>query len=259
MSLKWQFKGGAIRKCPRDALLFSDNESLLLLPTKVNVSDALQHFACLCALDVINFWTAPSVVQDYLKTRDRSLENKAKMAITRSYKGEEPETNFTFLKAVGHAIQSIFKRDEGTTTNEYNTGLVDYSNTDLADLHIYEARWPEIEISTKEYALKAAYYAIHNDVWHAAKYSSITLAQSNISSQKNADLKMRQLAQNKEDERQRQRLFILLAPFIVPLPETLQARLDEDRRLKFEAPSLRLLYLGHWWEKELPGLEYIEI
>ena len=46
----------------------------------VDASDTLRKFARLCALDVIDLWTAPDVVVRYLKTGDESIRDAARDA-----------------------------------------------------------------------------------------------------------------------------------------------------------------------------------
>ncbi len=53
-------------------------------------------------------------------------------------------------------------------------------------------------------------------------------------------------------------LITLLAELLVPVPNDLRERFEEERRIRYEHPQLHPLYLGQWWAKELPGLEYIE-
>ena len=43
----------------------------------VDVSETLQEFTRLCALDVAHLWDAPPVVVEYLKTGDEELRNAA--------------------------------------------------------------------------------------------------------------------------------------------------------------------------------------
>jgi len=44
---------------------------------RYNASEVLHHFACLCALDVIELWPAPEIVRKYLRTRDPELRAEA--------------------------------------------------------------------------------------------------------------------------------------------------------------------------------------
>jgi len=46
----------------------------------IDASDTLRHFARLCALDVIDLWTAPEIVIRYLKTGDESIRGAARDA-----------------------------------------------------------------------------------------------------------------------------------------------------------------------------------
>ena len=43
----------------------------------IDVSDTLRKFARMCALDVIDLWTAPEIVVRYLKTGDESIRGAA--------------------------------------------------------------------------------------------------------------------------------------------------------------------------------------
>jgi hypothetical protein len=46
----------------------------------VDATETLRKFARMCALDVIDFWDAPEVVVEYLKTGDEKLRNAARAA-----------------------------------------------------------------------------------------------------------------------------------------------------------------------------------
>jgi hypothetical protein len=45
-----------------------------------NTDEVLQHFARLCALDVVHLWDAPDVVVKYLRTGDEGLRDTARTA-----------------------------------------------------------------------------------------------------------------------------------------------------------------------------------
>ena len=46
----------------------------------IDTSNLCFHFACDCALDVIDLWNAPEIVKQFLITRDRSLASAASAA-----------------------------------------------------------------------------------------------------------------------------------------------------------------------------------
>ena len=46
----------------------------------LDATDVLQKFARMCALDVIHLWDAPDIVEQYLRTGDKSLRDAARAA-----------------------------------------------------------------------------------------------------------------------------------------------------------------------------------
>ena len=69
----WRVKMGGISVCDHDEMVSTERTYLW----GYDATNVLNHFARLCALDVIHLWDAPDVVIQYLKTGDKNLRRAA--------------------------------------------------------------------------------------------------------------------------------------------------------------------------------------